>query len=154
MEDMNLQRYFRGQMVQLQWHPFLRAMAAQLTHQADTQALHTLFTGVGQRFAADAEGFFVDIHTLAQLQESLNDFWGRMQWGWVVLREDAGCVQISHHAAPLAEAFGDECLQWSAGFLEGFYQSVFGILGAGESMTVRLQEQLDQGLHLRLRFGL
>jgi hypothetical protein len=149
MEDMNLQGYFRGQMVQLQWHPFLRAMA----QQADTQTLHTLFIGVGQRFAADAQGFFVDIRVLSQLQAELNDFWGRMQWGWVTLREEAGCVEISHHAAPLAEAFGDECLQWSVGFLEGFYQRIFGTLGAAESMTVRAHEHLDNGLHLRLRLG-
>lgn len=154
MEDMNLQRYFRGQMVQLQWHPFLRAMAAQMAQHADAQALHALFAGVGQRFAVDAKDFFADIHALTQLQEGLNDFWGRMQWGWVTLREEAGCVEISHYAAPLAEAFGDECLQWSVGFLEGFYQSVFGILGATESMTVRARDHLDDGLHLRFRLGL
>lgn len=153
MEDMELQRYFRGQMVQLQWHPFLRAMAAQLAQQADTQALHTLFTAVGQRFAVDAKGFFTDIHALSQLQDGLNDFWGRMQWGWVTLAEEAGHVEITHYAAPLAEAFGEECLQWSVGFLEGFYQSVFGALGAAGSMTVRAQEHFDDGLHVRLRLG-
>lgn len=153
MEDMDLQRYFRGQMVQLQWHPFLRAMASQLAQQADTKALHTLFTGVGERFAVDAKDFFSDIHALSQLQESLNDFWGRMQWGWVTLGEGAGFVEITHYAAPLAEAFGEESLQWSVGFLEGFYQSVFGALGAAESMTVRTQEHFDDGLHVRLRLG-
>ena len=153
MEDMDLQTYFRGQQVSMQWHPFLLAMAAEMAEHTDELALRNLFAGVGRRFAADTEEFFSDVTTLSELQECLDDFWGRMQWGWVRLREEAGYVEILHNAAPLAEAFGDEFLVWSVGFLEGFYQSVFGALGASNSMTVRACDDQVDSMVLRLRFG-
>ncbi|MFM1981190.1 MAG: hypothetical protein RLZ68_2455 [Pseudomonadota bacterium] len=153
MEDMDLQTYFRGQQVAMQWHPFLLAMAAEMAEQSDDTVLRNLFAGIGRRFAADAEEFFSDVATLSELQECLNDFWGRMQWGWVRMHEESGFVEIVHNAAPLAEAFGDEFLVWSVGFLEGFYQSVFGALGASESMGVRAHEDQEDGMALRLRFG-
>jgi len=153
MEEMDLQKYFRGQQVAMQWHPFLLAMASEMGEHLDEGVLRGLFAGVGRRLAADATDFFADIATLTELQECLNDFWGRMQWGWVHLQEGDDCVEIVHQAAPLAEAFGDESLVWSIGFLEGFYQSVFGLLGASRAMAVRAHDRQEDGFVLRLRFG-
>jgi hypothetical protein len=62
-------------------------------------------------------------------------------------------IEISHQAAPLAEAFGDESLEWSIGLLEGFYESVFKVLGAGDSMVVTGLLEASSGMTVRLNFG-
>ena len=76
-----------------------------------------------------------------------------MNWGWVELTEVKGYIDIVHHAAPLAEAFGDEALEWSVGLLEGFYQTIFSVLGASDKMVARSIGEPSDGMELRLRFG-
>lgn len=148
-----LQQYFRSQQVSLQWLPILRVMALEMAAYADAKDLRQLFFNIGERFAKDAEDRFEDVETLGQLEECLNDFWSRINWGWVDLNEIKGSIDIAHHAAPLAEAFGDDALEWSVGLLEGFYQTVFSVLGASENMIVRSIGEISDGMDIRLRFG-
>ena len=62
-------------------------------------------------------------------------------------------IEISHHASPLSEAFGDDTLEWSVGLFEGFYQSVFSVLGAGETMAVRGMAVAAGDMDVQLLFG-
>lgn len=149
----NLQNYFRGQQVALQWLPVLRAMASELSAQIDAKALRQLFFKIGERFAKDTDDLFHGAQSLVQLEERLNDFWLRINWGWVDLNEAKGFIEITHWAAPLAEAFGDDASDWSIGLLEGFYQSVFSVLGASETMVVRGVGAPVGGMDVQLRFG-
>jgi hypothetical protein len=153
MPHSNLELYFRSQQVSLQWLPMLRALAMELAVHASPQDLSRLFFNAGVRFAGDTTGRFEGIQTLAQLEENLNDLWARLNWGWVELREVHGVIEIWHHAAPLAEAFGDESLEWSIGLLEGFYECVFKVLGAGDSMSVKGLPGASSGMTVRLNFG-
>lgn len=153
METTNLQTYFRAQQVSLQWMPFLRAIAAELSAQTDATNLRQLFFSVGQRFAMDTPELLQEIATLSRLEEALCAHWGRHQWGWVELSEVGDAIEIVHNASPLAEAFGDDSLPWSVGFLEGFYQSIFGALGASEAMNVSAVDDSRDGMAIRLRFS-
>lgn len=153
MSSENFTNYFRSQQVSLQWLPVLRAMASELSEQIDPEDLRLLFARIGERFAKDVEDRFDDVQTIAQLEENLNGFWAQVNWGWVSLTEAKGFVEIEHQAAPLAEAFGDDALGWSIGLLEGFYQNVFGQLGAGESMRVKGLDEISSAMSIHLRFG-
>lgn len=154
MATNNLQNYFRGQQISLQWSPVLRALAAEMSSRSDPKDLRHLFFKIGGRFAKDTEGLFREVQTIAQLEESLNDFWFRTNWGWVDLNEEDGSIYITHQASPLAEAFGDDALEWVVGLLEGFYQSVFSVLGASDTLVVSNITDLTDGMNIRLRFGL
>lgn len=154
MATNNLQNYFRGQQVSLQWSPVLRALASEMSSQSDPKDLRRLFFKIGERFAKDTEGLFREVQTISQLEESLNDFWFRTNWGWVDLSEVDGAIHITHQAAPLAEGFGDDSLGWVVGLLEGFYQSVFNVLGASDTLVVREVGEVTDGMSIRLRFGL
>lgn len=153
MSGDKLQNYFRGQQVSLQWLPVLRAMATELSAQNDTKALRHLFFKIGERFAQDTSDLFEGVQSLGELEERLNDFWTRINWGWVDLKDVKDFIEISHQAAPLSEAFGDDANEWSVGLLEGFYQSVFGLLGASETMTVRADVGPSEAMDVQLRFG-
>lgn len=153
MTNEALQNYFREQQVSLQWLPVLRAMASEMSAQMPAEELLELFSKIGERFAVDTEEHFQDVETLAQLEESLNYFWARINWGWVTFQEAKGCIEITHSAAPLAEAFGDEALGWSVGLLQGFYQRAFSALGASDTMAVRAVGESTGGIDIHLRFG-
>ncbi len=153
MENDKLRDYFRGQQVSLQWLPVLRALALEMSAHAEAKDLRHLFFKIGERFACDTGERFEGIETLAELQDSLNDFWSQTNWGWVDLQETKGCIDITHYAAPLAEAFGDEALSWSVGLLEGYYQNIFMVLGAGDSMQVQAVGESSGGMDIGLRFG-
>ncbi|MEI6599176.1 MAG: hypothetical protein WCN21_01800 [Comamonadaceae bacterium] len=153
MKNDNLQDYFRGQQVSLQWLPILRALAFEMSANAQTKELRQLFFKIGEHVANDAEDRFEAVRTLEQLEERLNDFWSQINWGWVDLTETKGYIEISHQAAPLAEAFGNDALEWSIGLLEGFYQSVFKVLGASETMVVQGIGESSNGMDIRLHFG-
>ena len=148
-----LEKYFRGQQVSLQWLPVLRALATEMAGQTPAKELRHFFFNVGARLASDTGDLFQSAKSLSQLEESLNDFWMRINWGWVVFTESESYIDISHHASPLAEALGDDALPWSVGLLEGFYQSVFHVLGASEAIVVRELTELSMGMDIRLRFG-
>lgn len=149
----NLESYFREQQVSLQWLSFLRALALELSANAEAADLRQLFCRVGERLAVDVEERFQAVETLAQLQDSLNKLWSGINWGWVELQEVKNHIEIHHQAAPLAEAFGDDALGWSVGLLEGFYQKVFKVLGAGDGMQVRSVEGEPGSMHIQFHFG-
>ena len=153
MTIVNLESYVRGQQISLQWLPILRAMAMEMAEHSKPADLKNLFFKIGFRFGKDTEYLFNGTKTLSQLQEVLNDFWSRINWGWVKLNEVEGQIDIEHQAAPLAEAFGDEALGWSVGLLEGFYQSIFSLLGANDAMVCRSIDDSCTGINIRLRFG-
>jgi len=153
MASDNLENYFRGQQVSLQWLPVLRAMASELSARTDATELRHTFFKIGERFAKETGDRFQGAQSLAQLEDRLNDFWSRIHWGWVNLNEIKGFIEITHQAAPLAEAFGDDAFEWSIGLLEGFYQNVFSALGASETMMVRGVGASSGGMDVQLRFG-
>lgn len=148
-----LENYYREQQMSLQWLPFLRAMAGELSDQTDAQTLRQLFSSIGERVAQESREAFEGIGTLGALTSALNDYLSRINWGVAEISEVPAGITIDHHGAPLAEAFGDEALVWSIGFLEGFYTTLFGLLGAGTSMRVRALDDECEALHLRFRFG-
>lgn len=154
MGDYDLADYFREQQVSLQWLPVLRAMAVELSAQADDAQLRQVFFSIGQRFATDAQALLTPAQSLPELEAQLNDFWRRINWGWVVLSEEEGFVAIVHQASPLAEAFGEDSFGWSVGLLEGFYQHIFMSMGADAAMRVVCIDEGFQGMDLRLRLGL
>jgi hypothetical protein len=147
------QEYLRKQQMSLQWLPVLRGMAQEMATLAGARELRLLFFRIGERFAADAEERFRGADSLPRLEASLNELWGQIDWGWADLVEEKGHVSILHHAAPLAEAFGDEALPWTVGLLEGFYHSVFKLLGASDRMAVRCAENVTDGMNISLRFA-
>ena len=153
MTIVNLESYVRGQQISLQWLPVLRAMAMEMPEHSRPADLKNLFFKIGWRFGKDTEHLFNGAKTLPQLEEVLNDFWSQINWGWVKLNEVKGQIDIAHQAAPLAEAFGDEALGWSVGLLEGFYQSIFSLLGANDAMVCRSDDDSCTGINIRLRFG-
>jgi hypothetical protein len=149
----NLEHYFRKQQVSPQWLGVLRAMALEMTAFAGVQGMHGVFFNIGQRFAGDAVAQFANVETIDDLERHLNVFWANANWGWVKLVESEDGIDIAHQAAPLAEAFGDEALEWSAGLLEGFYQTIFTVLGASDKMVARRVGASTDGMDIRLRFG-
>lgn len=153
MTIVNLESYVRGQQISLQWLPVLRAMAMEMPEHSKPADLKKLFFKIGWRFGKDTQHLFNEAKTLSQLEEVLNDFWSQINWGWVKLNEVEGQIDIAHQAAPLAEAFGDEALGWSVGLLEGFYQSIFSLLGANDAMICRSVDDSCAGINIRLRFG-
>lgn len=153
MANNQLENYFRAQQVSLQWLPMLRAMATEMAEHTEANDLRRLFFKIGQRLAADTGDLFQSAKSLPDLEQYLNDFWMRISWGWVEFAENESYIDISHHASPLAEAFGDGALPWSVGLLEGFYQSVFHVLGASEAIVVREVIGVSSGMDVRLHFG-
>ena len=148
-----LQNYLREQQISLQWAPMLRAMATELATQLSEDDLHNLFLKIGQRFATDMGSDFEGVQTISGLEEKMNDFWARINWGWVEIKEAGDGIDVRHQCAPLAEAFGDDALRWSVGLLEGFYQNLFYALGASKSLRVRIVGEPLHGAEMHLRFG-
>ena len=148
-----LEHYFRKQQVSPQWLGVLRAMAVEMTAFAGAKGMHDVFFNIGQRFASNAVSQFSTVETIDDLQQHLNGFWADANWGFVNLVESGDGIDIAHQAAPLAEAFGDDALEWSAGLLEGFYQTIFTVLGASEKMVVRTTGTSPDGMDIRLRFA-
>lgn len=153
MKNEKLLQYLRTQQMSLQWLPVLRAMALELSASVESEDLHDLFFSIGERFAHGVGERFEGVQTLEQLENSINEFWAEMHWGRVDLVESNGGIDIEHQAVPLADAFGDDMLDWSVGLLEGFYQTVFSVLGASDRLTVRAIGESQDGMDLHLRFS-
>lgn len=153
MSQNTFESYLRKQQVSLQWLPVLRALATELVKSGSTAELHHLFFNVGAQLGRDYSEHFENTETLIQLEERVNSLWSRLNWGWVVLTEVDEVIEILHQAAPLSEAFGDESLIWSIGFLEGFYDTLFKQLGASEKMSVQALLSESAGMVLRLHLG-
>lgn len=142
--------YYRQQHISPQWQAVLTALSQELGQQFDPEGLRTLWAQVGERLASEGQDRWANAQTLQDLQEALNAFWAEKQWGLVQLSEGDGQVLIDHWAAPLADAFGADALDWSVGLLEGFYQAVFSQMGAGQDMRVRAQPDAGDTPHIQL----
>lgn len=112
-----------------QWQGFFHALAAEFTEALSPQDLHALMVRVGQRFAVDHA--LPPCDTLDALQRAMGQVWDRIEWGSVHLAQQADRLEIRHHLAPLAAAFGSDQASWAGGFLEGVYQTWFAAAGAG-----------------------
>lgn len=153
MSQDNFEQYFRTQQISLQWLPVLRSLSIELERHASVEDLRILFSNTGKKFAEEIAPRCEGISTLSELQETLNEFWMQLNWGWVEISESSAVVQISHQAAPLAEAFGESSLAWSVGLLEGFYDEVFKLLGASADMHVSVVMEESTAMSLRLELG-
>lgn len=145
--------YYRTQQTAHQWVDFLSALADELSSQATDDELRSIFFAVGKRQALLLQNYLEDVRTLHQLEEALNDYWSRQHWGFVRFEEDRDHVRIHHAASPLSYAFGAEAMPWATGFLEGFYEQVFKVMGAGGGMHVVALSGEEDGLNLFFRFG-
>lgn len=128
-------------------------MAQEMAASAGAKGLQEMFFNIGQRCARDAVSQFSGLDTIDDLEQRLNQFWLEQNWGWVSFVESQDGIDISHQASPLGAAFGAEALEWSVGFLEGFYQAVFTVLGASEKMVVRSIGVGADGMDIQLRFA-
>ena len=128
-------------------------MALELSETVEPEDLRQLFFKIGVRFAKEVEELFHDVKTLKGLESGLNDFWSRINWGWVDMAEVKGGIDVHHRAAPLAEAFGGESLVWSSGLLEGFYQNVFALLDTSHNMSVFLVGGSPDAMDIQFRYG-
>ncbi len=147
----SIEQYFRSQQVSMQWSPVLFALARELESSAEKDQLRLMIKAVGIRFANSMLDQLSDLETLTDLNDALNDLWGRIQWGWVQFQEAADCIEIAHQFAPLAEAFGDQSLDWSVGLLEGFYETVFNHFGSSASLKAKCISTGDQGQLIFIR---
>lgn len=153
MINSSFETYFRQHQVSRQWQFMLQALAQVLQGAEDTESLKALFFKVGERMAREIEGDFASVETLADLQDRINARWSEWHWGWVHFKELEDAIGIEHHAAPLAQAFGEAALPWTVGLLQGFYQTVFEVLGAGDAMRVETVSHSETPMGIVLRFG-
>lgn len=153
MNAENLKKYIKTQQVPLQWAGVLSAFSAEMSSVSDGPDLKDFFFRIGERFASEVREKFIEVETLEELERKLNDFWSKINWGWVELVEEEGVIDIAHHCSPLAKAFGDAELSWSVGLLEGFYQTLFTAFGASNEMAMSCVGELSDGMDLRLRFS-
>lgn len=122
------QAYLSQQQCARQWRGFLRALSDEFGSALPSDELRDLMHRIGMKFAA--QNPLPPCETLTLLQEEMTDFWDQIDWGWVSLAQDARCLNIDHHCAPLASAFGTDQGDWIHGFLQGVYQQWFDSAGA------------------------
>lgn len=134
-----------------QWRDVLAAFAQELSQDLTVQRLHTLMRRAGEQFA--------DRHALssaasiAEMQSAINQVWRPLDWGWVEIEEAEDHLALAHYCAPLRAAFGAAHLDWSAGFLEGAYESWMRLLGADAQLKVTQQRASDEDGVILYRFG-
>jgi hypothetical protein len=153
MTTNNLKNYVKNQQIPLQWGGILRAMSVEMSSASDGADLREFFFKIGERFASSIQARFQGVETLDELEVNLNSFWAEINWGWVDLREEEGCIDIVHQWSPLAQAFGNAELSWSVGLLEGFYQTLFNEFGASDDMVMTCLSESPDGTDIRLRFS-
>ena len=125
--------YFARQQCSTQWGAFLAAFASEFGQQIPVAELRVLMARLGN---AMAQSIPVPAgNTIAELEESINDVWFDMDWGWTRLVEKDTGLFIEHHVAPLQGAFGDQALAWSPAILEGIYAHWFSNYGGGFSIA-------------------
>ena len=134
-------KYYTEQQVSHQWRNFIGAMGAEFGAQLNEDDLRKLMARIGMRFA---DSFDVSqCTTLDELQQSVNQFWADLDWGWVEFSESEDLLDIRHLCSPLRAAFGVACFGWTPAFLEGVYQRWFDITGIDPSLRVQQVESPD-----------
>jgi len=131
--------YLRQALCSLQWLQFNRCMAAELAQGLPPEELQALFRRLGQRFAQALP--VPSCASLEQLEQAFNAHWEPLRWGYVVLSEQAACLDIRHACHPLDAAFAPEGAQWAPAFFEGVYQT--WLSAQGSPATLRVTAQAD-----------
>lgn len=132
--------YVRQLQCTRQWRGFLAALGAEFVEALPEAELGRLMERIGTRFALDQPLPATD--TLPQLEDAMNQLWSGLSWGQVQLRQAVDGLEIEHRYSPLAAAFGEARLSWTAGFLQGVYQQWFEAAGAS-GLRVQPVRQAD-----------
>ncbi len=144
--------YFARQQCSTQWGAFLTAFANEFGQQIPVAELRVLMARLGNSMAQNIP--VPGGNTIAELEESINELWFDMNWGWARLVEKDTGLYIEHHAAPLQGAFGDQALAWSPAILEGIYAHWFSAMGAGTALQLTQVEVAQPDTMLIVfRFG-
>lgn len=144
--------YFARQQCSTQWGAFLAAFASEFGQQIPVAELRVLMARLGKSMAQNIPA--PSGNTIAELEESINDVWFDMDWGWAKLIEKDTGLFIEHHVAPLQGAFGDQALAWSPAILEGIYAHWFANMGAGSALQLtQVEPALPDTLLIVFRFG-
>jgi hypothetical protein len=151
--DAKLESCFRAQQVSPLWAFVRPALAEVMAGSAGHAELKALFRRAGATMGEEAIEGLPEIETVSELESALNDFWLTRRWGQVAFGERKGYMEIVHHVAPLAEAFGEASLPWTCGILEGFYEAILHALGAGDDLAVVADSSDAGGLVMRFRFS-
>lgn len=117
-----------------QWGFFLRAQAQVFKENLSNEELRFLMGRIGAESAKNMN--LSGITTLLELEQALAVFWKSKDWGFVNLIESDNFIQIDHYCSPIEQSFGPASLEWSAGFMEGFYSQLFKNLKAGPELIV------------------
>jgi len=127
--------YLATHMCDRQWRPFLQALADELGQQMEATERRQLMHALGRRIAADSP--LSEAQDLDTLSASMNEFWDRLEWGYVEIHEEDAYVALLHHCAPLRGGFGDAAMTWTPALLEGIYAQWFADFGAGDDLLLR-----------------
>lgn len=134
---------------QRQWRGFLTALAQEFAAALPAPDLALLMGRIGVRFAIQHP--LAANHTVAELQDAMNQVWESIDWGVVELEAAPAGMEMRHRFSPLVAAFGATEADWAAGFLRGVYQHWFDAAGA-TGLQVQAMAPLDSlgSVHLRL----
>lgn len=133
LEQGSLQ-YFHSRVSHSQWLPLLRSLADELNAQMPPEELRSFFFAIGGRIAA-AEPLPAGT-SLADLERNANDYFARLGWGWVKIRDLQSSLEFVHACAPLRQAFGEASLSWSPALIEGIYAAWLKRLGASNQLEL------------------
>ncbi|MFC7610128.1 cellulose biosynthesis protein BcsD [Teichococcus aestuarii] len=140
--------YLARRDVSAQWRGFLRALLETLDADLDRNTRNGLLRAVGGRLGQALP--LPAATTLAELEARMNAALAELSWGYVsvALDEADRSLRLSHHAAPVVGAPGDEAGSWFATVLEGLYTAGWrrsrGWLGSGAA-TPRGAERAGPG---------
>lgn len=134
MNSAALLDHYRANACSRQWRGFLLAMSEEFDSALPDADLARLMARIGERFGRAHE--LPPADTLDALQAAANTVWSALDWGWLVLEEDAAQVRILHAASPLSAVLGGR-VGWDAAFLEGVYRQWFRAAGMASVLDVR-----------------
>lgn len=149
--DNSLSDYLRARQVAPQWRHVLPAFGRALSANIPAETLRVLLQDTGTAFAQAVP--VAQTESVAGMQDAMNAVWDAQDWGWVRIEDHGDALVLSHHASPLAAAFGPHAMSWTPAFLEGAYQQWFRQLGAADTLRVRLHGDIDDAGIVTLRFG-
>lgn len=126
---------FRARGCSRQWLGFVRALAEEFAAELPDHELATLMARIGRRFAHRHP--IGECVALSEVETAANRIWGEVEWGQCRMEEQAGSVEITHAAPPLAVALTG--MDWSDGFLAGVYEGWFQQLGMLAGLAVNAE---------------
>jgi len=139
---------FRTRACSRQWLGFVRAMADEFAAELPEHELSTLMARIGRRFALRHP--IGECQALGEVEAAANRIWEETEWGQCRMEEQAGSVEITHAAAPIAVALAG--MDWHDGFLAGVYEGWFLQLGMLAGLSVNADRPAAADLR-RLRLA-